>query len=280
MTRPGLRARAGFSLVELLIALLLTSLVGAAVTGVFVTQSQLFDNQAKESRARGVSRSAINIMMSELRMVEHDKGVQLARPDSLRVRVPFAMGVVCGIDGAAVAAWIFPADSFAYADASFKGYAYRQADGVYRYQASGSAPTAGGTAVCDAVNVQTAGPGSAMTIATLPAILPEAGAPIFFYQVVTYFFAPDAELPGARVLMRQVGTSDPEELVRPFDSTARFRYFWNSETGVSQATAPANLALLHGVELVLDGVNERPNSDGTYRTVPLRTAVYFKNRRP
>ena len=283
MTERRVRNRAGFSLPELLVALLLTSVVGAAVTGVFVTQSGFFDQQQKEGMARSVSRGAMNLLLSELRMIDHETGVVVASPDSLQVRVPFAMGVVCAAvtSPPSVVAWIFPADSFAYADADFEGYGYRQPDGTYAFFDPGYAPASGGTSTCSTALVETGtAPGTAITLQALPSTAPVTGAPIFFYQVVTYYFQANSLVPNGRALWRRAGSNAPELLIAPFDSTARFRFFWGTESGVSQAAAPADLADLHGVELVLDGVSERPNPDGTYRNVPLRTAVYFKNRLP
>lgn len=278
------RARAGFSLAELLIALLLTAIVGGAVTGVFVTQTRFFAQQEKEGQARAVSRSALNILLSELRMIEHDNGVMAASPSVLQLRVPYAMGIVCAPVSSppSVVAWIFPADSFAYANAEFEGYAFREHSGVYRYHTPGYDPSPGGTTECTAARVETGAPGMAITLQTLPAITPSAGAPIFLYQEITYSFAPSALVPGRRALWRQVANNQPEELVAPFDTTARFRYFWGTERGPAQDSPPnpASLSLIHGVELVLDGLSERPDPDGTHRNVPLRTAVYFKNRRP
>jgi hypothetical protein len=289
MNELRMRARAGFSLAELLVALLLTSVVGAAVTGVFVTQSRFFAQQEKEGMARGVSRSAMNVLMSELRMIDRDSGVVMATPDTLRVRVPYAMGVVCAAISSppSVVAWMFPADSFAYAEgsANFAGYAYRRETGYFRLYTpgSGNTPTPGGAATCALARIQIlSAPGSAMTVPTLPSINPAPGSAIFFYQIVTYRFGPSTLVPGRRALWRRAGSGTDEELVAPFDSTARFRFFWGTESGASQASppSPSNLSLLNGVELVLDGVSERPDPDGTFRNVPLRTAVYFKNRRP
>ncbi|MEX0908036.1 MAG: hypothetical protein WD054_06870, partial [Gemmatimonadota bacterium] len=102
----------------------------------------------------------------------------------------------------------------------------------------------------------------------------DVGAPVLLYQVVTYKFAP---IDGQRGLFRRVhevhAADDPEPLVWPFNDTARFRFYVNSDTSMLTA-APSDVI---GFELVLDGVSERPNSDGTHQVVPLRTSVFFKN---
>src|SRR5690606_29287486 len=90
-----LKNRAGFTLAEVLIALTLTAIIGAAVTGVFVSQSRFFDHQEKVGAAREVSRGALNIMMSEMRMLHQDSAIVSATDRRITLRVPYAFGFVC-----------------------------------------------------------------------------------------------------------------------------------------------------------------------------------------
>src|SRR5688572_32640870 len=94
-----LKARAGVSTAEFIVALTLTGVLGASLMGVFVTQSQFFDTQTEVATARSVSRGAMNLMMSELRMLESGGGIVAASPTSVTVRAPYALGVVCGATG-------------------------------------------------------------------------------------------------------------------------------------------------------------------------------------
>jgi prepilin-type N-terminal cleavage/methylation domain-containing protein len=272
------RLRPGFSLAELLIALLLTAIVGAAVTGLFVSQNRFFEQQEKEGFARGVSRSAMNIVMSELRMVDHDSGLVAASDSVIQLRVPYALGLVCDTVGAMVVS-LFPADSFVTANAVYGGYAYRQANDVYAYRdGAGTPPTPSGLgSQCTNNGVALLQPSPYILTPSAPA---RVGTSVMLYQYVTYRFAASTLVPGRRGLYRQVTNGPTDELVAPFDTTARFRYFWGTESGASQASAPADLSRVNGIELVLDGLSERPDGDGSFRRVPMRTAVFFKNRRP
>src|SRR5688572_13317886 len=122
-----LKSRAGFTLAEVLVALVLTAVIGAAVTGAFVSQAKFFDQQEKVSFARGVSRGALNMMMSELRMIERTGGVPTATVptnSSLTVRVPYAMGIVCD-NSSTLTLLRLPADPSMLAQPGYSGYAWR-----------------------------------------------------------------------------------------------------------------------------------------------------------
>jgi prepilin-type N-terminal cleavage/methylation domain-containing protein len=97
MRRPRLAGgRAGFTLIEMLVALTLTAIIGAAITALFVGQERAFDTQTKLQSAREVSRGARNLITSELRMLERDSGVVSAAADELVLRVPAPVGAGLG----------------------------------------------------------------------------------------------------------------------------------------------------------------------------------------
>jgi prepilin-type N-terminal cleavage/methylation domain-containing protein len=274
--------RAGFSLVEVLIALVLTAIVGASVTSVFINQSRFYDAQEKISSARAVSRAATNMLLTELRAVPTDNGVIAADPDSITVRAPVALGVSCGTSSGVIHASLLPVDSAVYAQArstSFAGYAWRTADDPYIYNDTGNQPGGGSAAVCAATGIKTftaAGErGRVVTMPNVPVVPPVASA-ILLYQRVTYAFAPSVIVPGERGLWRRAGNGVREELAAPFDATARFR-FYVVNSNVAQDAPPATLNELRGVELVLPSRSERPNADGVHSLIPLTTAVFFRN---
>jgi prepilin-type N-terminal cleavage/methylation domain-containing protein len=286
MTRaPSIRLRGdrpGFSLVELLITLVLTAIIGASLTMLFVTQSRFLEQQQKQEFARSVTRSATNIMMSELRMVDRDSGIVAASPTSVTVRVPFAMGVVCGAVGTVVTFRMLPVDSILYAIGGITGFAYRATTGYYQYRATAAMPVTNALSIlCTTAGIG-APAGSLLKEVTSTSALspvPVRGAPIMLYRNVRYHFDNSALVPGRKGLYREVDGVD-EEIVAPFDNTAGFAFFVNDALA-SQSAAPASTALntLTGLEIKLNSVSERPNADGTYTVVPLTTGVFFKNRR-
>jgi prepilin-type N-terminal cleavage/methylation domain-containing protein len=276
-----LKSRAGFTLAEVLVALVLTAVIGAAVTGAFVSQSAFFDQQEKVSFARGVSRGAVNMMMSELRMIERTGGIPTATVPTnsrLTVRVPYAMGIVCGNSGS-VTIMRLPADPSMQTTVGFGGYAWRTPAGVYTYVEGGSAPTSGTASVCTGASINTSGFVSTAILSLTPTAAATVGQPVLLYRIVTYEFKSSAAVPGRVGLFRDVQGDGiaAEELVAPFDTTAKFRFFVN-DAASAQTAVPSTVSDITGIELTLDGISERPESNGTFRSVPFRTSVFFRNR--
>lgn len=269
--------RQGFTLVELMIVMVISALVGTAIVRLFVSQAQFFDRQTQSRESRTVSRGALNILMSDLRMVETTGGVESATMDALVVRVPYAFGVVCVSTLAATTISRLPLDESLYPNAIFGGYAWLDANGVYTYVPSIAAPTLGASANCTNASITTLAKGAVLELAPGTAGAPVA-SPVFLYQTVTYEFRDSDVVPGRLALWRTAAGGAEEELIAPFDEGARFRFFVNNQA-TAQDAPPGAGEQLRGVELVLPGASER-RAVGTqaYATTDLTTAVFFKNR--
>ncbi|HEX2167158.1 MAG TPA: prepilin-type N-terminal cleavage/methylation domain-containing protein, partial [Longimicrobiales bacterium] len=277
-----LKNRAGFTLVEVLIALVLSAVLGAAFMGAFVSQSRFFDHQEKVSAARDVSRGALNIMMSEMRMVELSGGVvPTPTNEMLELRVPYVFGMVCSSASGELTITVLPADLTGIGGMSFSGFAYRTAAGGYTYietPVTATSVGAAGALVCSGAGiVPGAGvvPNGDVITIPLPATVPAVGTPIFLYRKIKYEFAPSGVVAGTALWRHVAGVAQPEELVAPFDTTAKFRFFVN-DAATAQDAVPATLTSITGIEIVLDALSERPNADGTHQSVPLTTAVHFR----
>jgi prepilin-type N-terminal cleavage/methylation domain-containing protein len=277
--------RAGFSLVELLIALTLTAVVGAAMTGLFVTQARFLEIQQQAGYARSVTRSAMNIMTSEMRMIDPDSGVTLAMDTAIVLRVPFAMGVNCKETITSVTFELLPVDSVMYAQgiaaiaSGNGGFAYRQADDKYKYISTTNTPATGNNSDCtgDPPGISIISGGLVKSITALMLHPISRGQPIILYQNIRYHFNASTTVTGKRGLFRTQNGTD-EEIAAPFDTTAKFNWYVN-DSKTPQTTAPTNLKSLTGIDLILNTVNEKPSADGTLQMIPMRTAVFFKNRR-
>jgi prepilin-type N-terminal cleavage/methylation domain-containing protein len=276
-----MRVRHGFTLVEVLIALTITALIGAALTSVLVTQSRFFDQQEKLSSARQVSRSALNMLMAELRMVETSGGVTAASPTAVTVNVPYAMGIACGtVLGVGVRATLLPVDTTIWNRVTPSGWAIRSAvtgPGSYDYNAMGTLGQvldASSTTTCSNAGIAIPD-GKLVTITPAPSFTIEAGSALILYHQVSYSFAASASVPGRLALWRQAAGGSNEEIVAPFDDVARFRFLVVGSQAAQDA-APSDLTTLRGLEVVLDGVSERPSAAGADRAV-LTTAVFFRN---
>jgi len=285
------RARRGFTLVELLVAMVLFGIVGALFTKLLTVQGRFFDRQGMGNAARNVSRASLNRVVSDFRMIEASGGVVAATSTSLTIRIPFAIGVMCGNTGAGTVLSLLPVDSTTYAEATknnkFYGYAWRNfINGTYAYvenPATEVPGTVAHVAVCTAVNITMVPNGR--TVFVTPA-LPAGGGlgtPVFLYNRVRYDIAASTAVPGKLGLWRTVitpaGVQTSEELVAPFAATAGWKFFALNGGSVAQVAPPANLANLRGLELHLDGISENiaPGLVAN-ETAPFTTAVYFKNR--
>ena len=87
--------RHGFTLPEMLVAMVLLSIVGAAIVRILVLQTHLFQKATAQRATRVVTRSAMNVINSDLRMIEPSNGIVSASSTALLVRAPYALGIVC-----------------------------------------------------------------------------------------------------------------------------------------------------------------------------------------
>jgi prepilin-type N-terminal cleavage/methylation domain-containing protein len=278
-----MRNRRGFTLVELLVAMTILGILGAALTKLYISQARSYDLQTQLRKARFVSRTAVNAAVSDLRMVEATGGVVSATATQVVVRVPYAMGIVCANTGTQTTIALFPVDSVAYATAGFSGYAWRDSLGNYTYQETSPQLLSDLLSVCTAAHVTVLTNGRVIAVkpplpATLPAVT-AVGTPVFLIQRLTYEFKASTALPGRTALWRSVtATSQTDELIAPFDATAKFRFFvLNSDT--AQAAVPSPLSNMRGLELDLNSQSENsPEGTSAPKTAHLTTAVFFNNQ--
>jgi type II secretory pathway pseudopilin PulG len=272
------KLRKGVTLVELLVAFTLLAIIGLSIVRTFTSQARLADLQKKRIDARAVGRASINMLMSEARMVETGSGVAAATTTSITLRVPIAMGVVCGTSGSSTVLSMMPVDSVVLANAAISGHAYRQVNGTYAYTEGTTTVTAGGAAVCTAASITTVTGGRTILVTPQMAVAATAGTPAFYYQRVRYDFATSSTIPGRVGLWRTLLASGvTEELAAPFDATSQFRFYQNN-VDASTGTVPP-LTDIRGVELVLIGASEKSRFGKTSpETARLQTAVFFMNR--
>ena len=290
----------GFTLTELLVALVIMGVLGIAITKLLTSQGRYYDHETNLRQARRVSLSSTNILLSDLRMVQDSGGVDSASSDGklVRILVPYRFGLVCGTNGSTTTVSMLPADSANAAMAIYAGFAWRGPTGRYTYIApnnptSSDAPSAAASpSTCTG-----AGAGQAQ-INTLVMFGRQGGlldlkssspsgatqaAPVFFWQKITYKFAASRIYAGKVGLFRNVaGAVGPDtamEIMAPFDTSARFKYYEAGED-TSRTTVPA-LSAIRGIELRLNAVSARAVSDAKsdVSQSKLSTSVFFKNVR-
>ncbi len=288
MTQPP-RLPRGFTLVELLIAMIILAVVGASLVRLLVDQTRFMDHQEAWRAARSVSRSSLNRVLSDLRMVEAVGGMESAVAGGMdfTVRVPYAFGVICSASATAATASLMPVDSAMFAAPGFSGFAWRNSAGVYTYvTAAAGLNTAGTAANCTGANIATLAAfngspaGRVVDLVGALAPVPPVGSIVFLFRRVRYEFKASVALPGSTGLWRTMATApvNTEEIATPFDASARVR-FYVLNGAVAQAAVPAPLSDVRGLEFALDGLSEStPRGSAAPMKSELTTSIFFENR--
>ena len=297
MTTPR-QARRGFTLIEIAIALIIVGIIGAAFTKLLASQSRFFDQQTNIRKARSVARNSMNVLLSDLRMVQDLGGIDLAASDGklIRIKVPYRFGLVCATSGNVTTVSMLPSDSSIVAMAKYAGFAWRDTlTGLYTIVTpaapSGTdAPVASatpsrctGTGVGQAALRTFSANGRTSDILDLNSPAPTAAqsvSPVFFWQHVTYSFDTSGTYRGYIGLYRNVeGTPLAEEILAPFDTSARFRFFTSGQD--TSIVVPPAVSTIVGLDLVLNAISSRvvSNNINSHSMSKVRTSVFFKNVR-
>lgn len=292
-SRGAVRLRRGFTLAEMLITLVILGIISAGLIKLLRVQARFSESQMALRSARTVSRNAMNIMLTDLRMVQDKDGLVAASRDSITVRIPLAFGLVCSKVGGTTIA-LLPVDSAMIAMGTYDGFAVRDsASGEYSYTPAAiplpmNSVANGLAATCTANDVGTitygTRTGRIVSLVDVPSGSANVGWPAFIYQQVTYKFDNSGAFAGRRGLWRLVKTSDPsapgaDEIIAPFDTSAKFR-FYVLNTDAAQDAVPANLNDVRGIELVLAGSsNQKFSNNVQAKKATMVTGVFFKNRR-
>jgi hypothetical protein len=278
----------GVTLVELLVGLIITAVIGAALLKLTVQQGRFMDQQEAWRTARAVSRSGVNILASEVRMVEATGGLDAstANDKNFTIRVPYAFGVVCSSSGSSTTVSLLPVDSAMFAEPGVAGFAWRNATtGTYTYVTSTPTITNPGTTGNCTTNGITTVPASGTspagkiidvgaTVSPAPAI----GSLVFLYRKIRYEFKASTAVSGRIGLWRTVVGQTGQELAAPFDTSARAAFFVLNGT-TAQTAVPSPISNTRGLELRLNGSSEvTPRGSTAPKNSNMVTAVYFTNR--
>jgi prepilin-type N-terminal cleavage/methylation domain-containing protein len=288
--------RPGFTLAEIVVALVISGIIGASFTRLLVNQNRYFDHETNLRTARSIARSATNIMLADLRMVQDSGGVDSVTSDGklIRILVPYRFGIVCGTNGNITTVSMLPTDSAVVALSVYKGFAWRDSvTGRYHYIAPGN-PTTSDQPVTANNGPQCFGNGNGQSQIRTVSVNGRTGSlldlsnqapsgarvatPIFMYQRITYSFRTSGIYPNRLGLWRNVEGGRNEELMAPFDTSARFMFYADGDDA-SRITPPA-VSDIRGVDLVLSALSPRGTSaDSSRLQSRVVTSVFFKNVR-
>lgn len=286
-------SRRGVTIIELLIAMVIAAMLGAATLSLMMSQSRFSERAEGQRAGRRVGRSAINALANDLRMVDPDWGIEAVTSKSLTVKVPYAMGIVCTSTPLLQIIALLPVDSVVLNLPGYSGWATRGSTGVYNPVAGGTVTDLGAlTATCTGspANVfAIAAPSSApnqktrqISIVTIGATAVSVGTPVMLYRRENFYFGASAQsgLSGRTALWRNYldGGGAAVELAAPFDTSAVFR-FYNQSATVAQTAVPGTLNDIKGFELYLPGQSDLTSrKQAKPEQANLTTAIFLVNR--
>ena len=114
----------GFTLTEMLVATVVMSILGLAMTRMLISDTRFVSKVEAMMNARQAARAAMNTMAVELQMVSRG-GLTFADRTNLQALVPYAFGVLCELQGDTRYAALVPTDSLMYSISTPTGIAWR-----------------------------------------------------------------------------------------------------------------------------------------------------------
>lgn len=246
--------RGGFTLVEMLVALAVASLVGGVLIGILASQSRFHLRNEDAVHASQIARALADGMGAEIRGAS-PADLLLATPDTLSLRVDVLRAVVCDTaDGGAADLFAFDSVAATNLRSSWRGTAVSgpySADWVY---ADGFTPTpivsAAAEAACRATGADPADQMPAKWFRRASgwgggfATAPEPGSLARVYGRLTYAIRSSTSDPGA-ISVRRNG----QEFVAPLEAGAAFEYRLSDGT-VRRSVAAGDLPRVRQVRFI------------------------------
>ncbi len=274
-----MRNSKGFTLLELMLATVVTGIMGVALTQMLVHNSRFVAHTETTMNARQVARAAMNVMGAELAMVSNGGLMPGASATSITLRVPYAFGIICDVTSQRIASLV-PTDSILYASASADGLAWRNDTlDFYTFMTVSGVAAANSVeeqAKCtdQGISILTGGTAIKMTIGSDSLSIRDT---FYLYQTINYQFKNSADLSGRLGLWRKRGTDADEEILAPFDSGSSFAFFVGA-AATALALPPADLTTVVGLELNLVGSSElTPLDSSEPPSFEISTRVSFLN---
>ncbi len=267
LVRHLVGARTGFSLVEAIVALLLSSLIVVMVGGIFLAQNRSYMVQLGVTDAHHNARAVTELLSSELRSVMGGS-VQLAESDQFTVRTPLVVAGVCWTNGvivgvhteggeAVIEAHKDEVAGFAVMDAT-GGWDYYEVDWTTIDDGSSSRAIAD---LCYANGADTVGAShefhSLSGLDSYHPTVPDVGEVILLFSETTFKFQTSVLDPTTVGLFRQIHGDTLVEFATGMDSTAQFQYRTGSSSYV-ESVSGSSLGDVDVVRIVSEAKEPAP----------------------
>lgn len=284
MTMTRRVGRAGFTLVETLITLIVAGVLGVAILTLILGQNRFYEHSDDAIYAQQTIRAAMDLMSSELRMIS-PTDLLAAEEDSLAARFDLVRGVVCDtLSSDDVYLFVYDSVENANLPAGFRGAA---ASGPYSatyvygdnfdWRSETSTPSAaqstcennGSPVGVTPSNVyrQVSGLGDAFSTTALGGAKPERGSLVRFYGELSYSLGASSFGSGLAVWRND------QELVSPFETGGSFEYVM-ADGSVQSSVGSSDFDQVRVIRIDLTAVGEDVNRYGVERQIeyeiPLR----------
>ncbi len=274
-----MNAQNGFTLVEALVAMVISGVVASALLSLMLGQSRFYEQTDDQLWAEQTNRATFDLVSSELRMASAED-LLAAESDSVAVRFDIMRAIVCD-STAADAAVLMVYDTVAAwgLDGGFVGTAYTDPYVEAFEYADGFLPTtvstgSGPKATCVANGAPGTNPDN--TYAELSGWsgdfasgVPDLGSMVRFYSRLSYHFAPSTFFTSRTALWRGA-----QELVGPFENDAVFRYVMD-DGSVKNSVAAAKFDEVVAIRLIVTAVGDGANRYSVERD--LQFDIPFRN---
>jgi hypothetical protein len=274
-------SQGGFTLVETLIALVLSSFVIILVSHVFLVQNRFYSTQIVRTGVQDNVRVATELMAREIRTTMED-GVVVAGPRTLSVRSPIVIGVVCNRLGAPLADLMTEGGQAAIDTLEVAGVAVRN-DSTWEY-ANDTWSNLNGNDLSSAANCADSGAdttgasGQFHRLRRLNLVFspsPSEGDVLMLFRETTFKIQQSELDPSTLGLFRGRYGSTLVEFATGMDSTAQFQYRTGGSS-YSDTISAGSVGTIDAVRIVADARKAPPTGGvdditfGWSVNVPLR----------
>lgn len=283
--------RSGFTLVELVMAIVLGALVAGTLYRALVAQARFFAAQSAREEVQQNTRAALELIGSELRTMPGGDALVRAAADSITLRAARTWGVVCAAGGGTSLSIAHPAGAGAGGAVNTgTGLAVNfgsagepsWSDGVRVTAVSGPSSTCGGEGMGEQIEVRT------YTLGAVPrrgTVTPSPGNVVYVYDQVTYRTGASAGVPGVWIQRRigDGGASSNQPMAGPVTEEGAGLHFQYFAAGSDvPLTTPISDAAVRGevkrVMVVVESVSSgraggAPATKADTIVIPLRNRV-------
>lgn len=261
--RPPVCPRDGFTLVETLIALVLSSLVIVLVSHTFLVQNRFYATQTLRTGNQDNARAATELIAREIRTSLED-GVVVAGARTLTVRSPIAIGFICSRQGAPLADLLTEGGQEGLDTIEVAGIALRN-DSTWQYSTAAWASVNGNdnnsASDCADNGADTTGAaGNFHRIRQLNLLFsppPSEGDALMIFRQTTFKIQQSEMDPSSLGLFRGRYGGALVEFATGMDSTARFSYRTGGTTFADTVVA-ASVGDIDVVRIVADSRKPPP----------------------